>query len=80
MAKKDFDYLLGTYMFNMLCLLVLVKLISLTGSNLTKVWGCLVIMQILRLLANAVKIVPQQLRRIPEDQASGAANAPKLAH
>jgi len=76
MATKQFDYLLGTYIFNMLCMLGTVKLIATTGASLTKVWQALVFMQVLRLLANAVKIIPQQLKRIPD---SNTTNTPAPA-
>merc|ERR1712070_660642 len=62
MATKQFDYLLGTYIINMLCMLGAVKLISATGSSLAKVWLSLASMQVLRLTANLIKILPQQLK------------------
>ena len=79
MATKQFDYLLGTYLFNMLCMLGAVKLIGATGSNLTKVWIALLFMQVLRLFANAIKIIPQQLKKIPSEPPSDQ-TTPQLAH
>ncbi|QDZ21595.1 multi antimicrobial extrusion protein [Chloropicon primus] len=66
MATKEFDYLLGTYIINMLCMLGTVKLIGATGPNLSKVWISLAFMQVLRLAANMRKIIPQQMKRIPK--------------
>merc|ERR1712188_31873 len=65
MATKEFDYLLGTYIMNMLAMLAMVKIIGATGSNLYKVWTSLVLMQVLRLMANMCKLLPQQLRKVP---------------
>ena len=65
MATKEFDYLLGTYIMNMLAMLAMVKIIGATGSNLNKVWTSLVLMQVLRLMANMCKLLPQQLRKAP---------------
>lgn len=67
MASQHFEYLLGTYILNMACMLGLVKMLTSTGPTLSKVWLSLVFMQVLRLVANSLKLVPELKKKPPVD-------------
>ena len=63
MATQHFTYLLATYAFNMVFMLGLVKAAVVSGPTLSKVWLCMLSMQMLRLLANLARVGGQLVPR-----------------